>query len=155
MSEMLGNQYFLSRNYTGAVKELEEILQHDPKNKQVRRKLVVSYTQTFQIDQALELFVPLIKEDISFIINTNAVDDDCPCAELVYNAEKRPNENKNSLDFHNMMGMLWLFCDIKKSLIYFENALQIEPDNIVTQTIIQLIKTYIQENTKSRNMALN
>ena len=69
MSEMLGNQYFLARNYSGAAQELEKVLREDSKNKAIRRKLIVCYTQIGEIQEALSLFLSLAKEDIGFIIN--------------------------------------------------------------------------------------
>lgn len=38
MSEMLGNQYFLSRNFDKAVHHLEEALTTDPDNGKVQKK---------------------------------------------------------------------------------------------------------------------
>ena len=68
MSEMLGNQYFLARKYSLAAEQLEKALFNDPGSKGIRRKLVVCYTQTGDIDKALQLFLSLIKEDIDFVI---------------------------------------------------------------------------------------
>ena len=60
MSEMLGNQYFLARNYDGAAHELAGALLKDAKNKFIKRKLIVCYNQIGQIQKALELFLSLI-----------------------------------------------------------------------------------------------
>ena len=78
-SEMLGNQYFLARNYESAAKNLQYALNIDPLNKAVRKKLVICYSQTGEIQKALNVFYNLIEEDIDYLINTDIVSDDCPC----------------------------------------------------------------------------
>ena len=141
MSEMLGNQYFLARNYSGAAHELEKVLREDLKNKAIRRKLIVCYIQIGDIQKALSLFLALVKEDIDFIINTNPIDDDCPCPELVYKSEKFLPDNRNSLDFHLMLGMLWLYCDISKSIEYFEKAHVLQPQNPNIKSVLALLNS--------------
>jgi len=143
MSEMLGNQYFLARNYSGAAKELEKALLKDPRNKYIRRKLIVCYTQIGHIQRAMDVFLSLIKEDVDFIINTDPVDDDCPCAELVYDAERFFPNNKQSVDYHLMMGMLWLYCDAKKSLFYFKKAQELDPENSRLKSVISILDSRI------------
>jgi len=141
MSEMLGNQYFLVRNYSGAAKELEKALGKDPKNKGIRRKLIVCYTQTGEVQKALALFLSLVKEDAHFIIDTDPIADDCPCPELVYKAEKLLPDNQNSLDFLLILGILWLYCNIANSIHYFEKAQILQPQNPTIQSILALLNS--------------
>ena len=44
MSEMLGNQYFLGRDYAKAATELYAALKTDLENKGIRRKLIICFT---------------------------------------------------------------------------------------------------------------
>ena len=81
-SEMLGNKYFLARNYNLAAVNFQETLKSDPINKTIRKKLIICYTQTGQVKKAFDIFYLLAKEDIEFIIDTDLVADDCPCEEL-------------------------------------------------------------------------
>jgi len=140
MFEMLGNQFFMVRNYARAAEMLERALWKDAKNKAIQRKLIVCYTQIGKVNKALEVFLSLIKEDIDFIINTDPVDDDCPCPELVFEMENKRDQNESSLDFHLILGMLWLYCDLDQSIKYFQKALAIAPHNAQIKSILSILK---------------
>ncbi len=144
---MLGNKYFLARNYEDAAINFHHTLQSDPINKSIKKKLIICYTQMGQIQKAFESFYTLVKEDIDFIINTDIVADDCPCPELIAKyGGILPYEN-DSYDLRIMIGMLWLFCDTKKSLDFFKAVLSEYPgDNRIKEVI-----TIIEEKIKSVN----
>ncbi len=144
MSEMLGNQYFLARNYSSAATELEKALSKEPKSKPIRRKLIVCYTQIGHVHQALQTFLSLVKEDPDYIINTNPIDDDCPCAELVFDMEKKLLSNTDSLDCHLMLGMLWLYCDVQKSVSYFQKAQEMDRQNPLIKSITALLSVRLE-----------
>ena len=129
MDEMLGNHYFLSRNYGRAAELLEKALRAEPKNKSIRRKLIICFAQTGHIDKALSAFLSLIKEDIDFIINTDPVDDDCPCPELVFNMEHGNVSDQESIDSTMVLGMLWLYCNLHKSFEYFTQAANMDKND--------------------------
>jgi tetratricopeptide (TPR) repeat protein len=141
MSEMLGNQYFLARDYSRAASELHAALKTNSRSKSMRRKLVICYTQIAEIEKALDLFISLIKEDLEFVINTDPISDDCPCPEIVFDMEQKLENNDNSLDFNLILGMLWLYCNVAKSLHYFNRVLQIDPNYSKVKTILALIKS--------------
>jgi tetratricopeptide (TPR) repeat protein len=141
MSEMLGNQYFLARNYDGATHELEGALFKDGKNKIIKRKLIICYNQIGQITKALQLFLSLIKEDAKIIIDIDPVADDCPCPELVYKYEK-DSDKIQTLDPMLRLGMLWLYCDVERSLAYFENTLKENPNNPSIQSVLSILDKY-------------
>lgn len=140
MSEMLGNQYFLARKYGQAEKELEAALAKKPGHKGIRRKLIVCHTQTGAIQKAMVQFLSLITEDIDFIINTDPIADDCPCPELVFDLEKQKEENKLSPDYFAILGMLWLFCDLTRSIRYFHSAQELAPEDVMFKTILTYLK---------------
>ncbi len=73
MSEMLGNQYFMARNYINAEKELEPEYLKDSTNKGIRRKLIICYVQTRKFEKALDIFHSLVKEDVTFIISADKI----------------------------------------------------------------------------------
>lgn len=139
MSEMLGNQYFLGRDYARAAAELNEALKSDSSSKGIRRKLIICFTQIGDIGKALDIFISLIKEDIEFVINTDPISDDCPCPELVFDMEQKLENSKNSIDFNLVLGMLWLYCNVDKSLYYFNRVLQIDSDFSKVKIILALI----------------
>lgn len=142
MSEMLGNQYFIARNYANAAQELEEALCRDANNKFIKRKLVICYNEIGHIDKALKVFLSLIKQDAEFVINTDPIDDDCPCSGLVYNAENQSTNYVESFDFVLRMGMLWLYCDVEKSIHYFDKAISINPDNTLIKSVLTALRSY-------------
>lgn len=147
MSEMLGNQYFLSRRYALALKELEKALSKDPENKKIQRKLIICYTQVGEVKKAIIHFLALIKKDIRFILDVDPISEDCPCPELVYKSQNKDEVNPESLDYCLIHGMLWLFCDLKKSLTYFKKAQEIDKNNSdIKFVIIKLTSQLEKEN---------
>ena len=146
MSEMLGNQYFLGRKYLEAAKELEEVLTDQPHNKTAMKKLVICYSQLGNVQKTLTIFHDLISEDIGIIINTDIVEDDCPCPELVNKSDDPENESNKSFDYYAMHGVLWLYCNVQKSLNYFEKASEMDSSNKLLKSILSLINSYIDKN---------
>ena len=145
MDEMLGNHYFLSRNYGRAAQLLNKALRIDPKNKPIRRKLIICFAQTGRIDDALTVFLSLIKEDIDFIINTDPVDDDCPCPELVFEIEHGNINNNQSLDSLMVLGILWLYCNLHKSFEYFIQASNMDKNNKMIKSIMTLLNVRMEK----------
>ncbi len=141
MSEMLGNQYFLARNYAAAAKELEDALLRDPMNKFMRRKIIICLNEIGEIRKALAHFISLIKQDADFIINTDPIADDCPCGELVYDAERYLHNNLESVEFSLRLGMLWLYCDVNESIRYFQQAFDQSPNDGDIKTVLTFLKT--------------
>jgi tetratricopeptide (TPR) repeat protein len=139
MSEMLGNQYFLVRNFSNAAKNLQYALDLDPLNKPVRKKLVICYLQIGEIQKALNIFYNLITEDIDCIINTDPVSDDCPCTDLVTHYGNILPYEENSTDLKMMLGMLWLYCDANKSLSFFKSAEKMKPEDERIKSISSII----------------
>lgn len=143
MSEMLGNHYFLARKYSLATRELESALSKDPSNKHIRRKLIICYVQTRKISRAKELFYHLVKQDISFIVETDPIIDDCPCPELVYDLEEQLEDDKNFPEYLMKLGIIWLYCDIKKSIHYFNILQTIEPNDKIIKEILFHLTSYV------------
>ena len=141
MLEMLGNQYFMARNYALACETLEKALKEDPENKPIRRKLIICNTQIGNMERSLDLFISLVKEDADFIINTDPIDDDCPCADLLYNFERKLHNNLSSTDYHIMLGILWLYCNTERSIHFFEAAREMDPENSKLRSVLSLLST--------------
>jgi tetratricopeptide (TPR) repeat protein len=141
MSEMLGNQFFLARNYAAAAEQLEDALQRDPSNKAMRKKIIICLNEIGEIRKAMTFFTSLIKEDADFVINTDPVADDCPCPELIYEAERFLYNNLESVDFTLRLGMLWLYCDVKEAYRCFQQAHDLAPNDGEIKSILTLLKT--------------
>lgn len=140
MNEMLGNQYFLSRNYAQARIELEQALEQHPDSTSIKKKLIICHIQTSSIQRALDLFLEVIAQDIHSIIDTDPIFDNCPCPQLIYEMENSL-EVSTTEEMNLALGMLWLFCDINESLKYFaavsSSGEKIEKIILQLQTTIQ------------------
>jgi len=145
MYDMLGNQYFLSRQYKFAAEALEKALKNDPHNKGIQRKLIICHCQIGQVQNAIEYFLSLIKEDVDFIINTDPIEDDCPCPGLVYDMETKFSNNEESLDFNLIIGMYWLYCNLEKSVQYFRKAQAIDPTNQYIKAILVFLTARLEK----------
>ncbi len=147
-SEMLGNKYFLARNYENAAMNFQHELQIDPINKSVRKKLIICYTQIGNIQKAFENFYQLVKEDIDYIIETDLIADDCPCVELTDRyGNILPYENE-SYDLKLMLAMLWLYCNAEKSIDFFKRILVENPGDSRIKEIASLIEEKIKSTNK-------
>lgn len=146
MSEMLGNQYFLSRNYQLAASVYSKVHLSEPNNLSVVKRLIICFTQTGEINKSFDLFYELVKKDVSVIINTDPVADDCPCPELTDQYGKiLPYEN-NSKDLKLLLGILWLYCNPLRSVQFFEQLLNEYPHEIRYKEIVLIIKKYLNHN---------
>lgn len=141
MSEMLGNQYFLARNYKQAIPEFEECLKNDPTNKFVRRKIIIGYTQVGEFEKSLMNFHQLVSDDIKFILDADPIRDDCPCAEII---RETKFSGYNIFETKVIYGILWLYCDISTSLEYFNEAHKLKPNNLLINDIITIIRSYLK-----------
>jgi len=147
-SEMLGNKYFLARNYENAALNFQHTLIKDPVNKTVRKKLIICFTQIGQIQKAFENFYVLAKEDINFIVNTDLIADDCPCPELIEKYGSVLPYEDESFEMLLMLAMLWLYCDAQKSLNIFKRILIKKPADLRVKEITSIIEEKIKSTNK-------
>lgn len=145
MSEMLGNQYFMARNYFAAQKEFEEVLLKYPENRSAKKKLVVCYTQTGRLKESFAYFSELVKSDIEFIVKSDPIKDDCPCPELIEKLEPKQKSVIDSLEYNLIMGIIWLFCDVHHSIDYFSKAKELDPDNREIESVLYAIQNYLHQ----------
>jgi tetratricopeptide (TPR) repeat protein len=149
MSEMLGNQYFMARNYGEAQKYLLPAYERDSSNKLVKRKLVICFFMTGNVQKAFDFFFELISEDIEYITKADPISDDCPCHEIIreLNLENLPEAHQ----FEQLVlrGIIWLFCNPKQSLTFFEKAYKLEPQNVKVSQTLNIIQQYIKTEKES------
>ena len=148
MYEMLANQYFMTGRYELACRTYEKVLSKRPKDHLIQRKLIICYSQVGKIEKALDIFISCLEEDIECIVSVDPVPGDCPCPDPVAELEKTLANNLNSLDFHLMLGMLWLYCDVEKSIRYFKKANEIDKRNKKVKKIISLLTAYQKQNNQ-------
>ena len=146
MSEMLGNQYFLARRYGLAAKELEDALQKMPHSTAIRKKLIICHVQQGNLDRALDILLSLFRDDISCILKTEPILDDCPCPELVYDFEERFKNINKSDDYFIKLSILWLYCDVYKSYDYLKQYQRINPHNQIVNQILDHLTAYLLSN---------
>lgn len=134
MSEMLGNRYFLARQFDKAIPYLEKALARNPEGDKIKKKLILCFIQTGQIERAFGLFSELIKKNPNIIIDTDIYYDDCPCNELIPEWEQKAQNSEKSLEYLETLAMLHLYCNVKKSRHYLEEACRKadNPDKILT-----------------------
>jgi hypothetical protein len=140
MSEMLGNQYVMARNYTLASAELEKALVSSPTSKPIRCKLVICYIQTGNTEKAFELFFTLCQEDVDFIIGMDPINDDCPCPDILTDLEKSLERKSKSFEYLLILGMMSLYCELNKSIKYFFLAYELDKSNTKVKYILSLLK---------------
>ncbi|NJD23399.1 MAG: tetratricopeptide repeat protein [Melioribacter sp.] len=145
MSEMLGNYHFLNRNYSSALLELESSFLKNPNDTCTRKKLIVCYTQTKNLNKAIDLFIALLDENADCIINTKPEEDGCPCPELVSQLECGKIDRSNQYELFVELGILWLYCNIESSLRYFVKAYQINSSDKRLTQIIQTLNSKTKE----------
>ena len=129
MSEMLGNHYFLVRNFISAKSIYENIYKKDSTNKSIKKKLTICYVTTGEVDNALNLFLSQIKDDIDFVINTDIHSEDCPCPELISQIEDDEKLFENEIEKNTALGILWLYCSLEKAIEFFKKAEVKNPDD--------------------------
>jgi pentatricopeptide repeat protein len=143
MSEMLGNQYFLSRNYQLAASVYSKVHDLEPNNFSIVKRMIICYTQIGEMDKAFDYFYELVKKDVSIITNTDPIADDCPCPELTERYGKiLPYEN-NSMDLKLLLGILWLYCDSEKSLQFFKQLSNDNPKENRYKEIVLIINNHL------------
>lgn len=146
MSEMLGNHYFLVRNFISAKSIYEKILKKNFTNKSIKKKLTVCYLTTGEIDNAINLFLSQIKDDIDFLINTEIHSEDCPCSELISQIENEEKLFKNEIEKTTALGMLWLYCSLEKSAELFKQIEATVPEDKRYKEIVSILVNKIMSN---------
>lgn len=147
MSEMLANQYFMAREFEKANAILEELLDPVHPHLYQLKKLILCNVYLGRIDAALTYFHRLIKTNIRVLTKTNIEDEDCPCKEIIAYIQEGHLDRLRESDKFKALGMLYLYCDVIKSVFYFNKSNQSNPDNELSD-IIKIIETTITSTTK-------
>ncbi len=144
MSEMLGNRYFLARQFDKAIPCLEEALQRNPDGYKIKKKLILCYIEVGQVERAFTYFHALVHYDPRVIIDTDAYYDDCPCCELIPNWERKRKQGAESVDIVKILGMLYLYCDLDKAIQLFNELLeQVDNPVKINSILTQLTKVSV------------
>jgi hypothetical protein len=151
MSEMLGNHYFISRNFIFAEKIYEKLSIYHSSNPKVLKKLIICYTQTHKIAKALQNLLVLMVKDICTILENNRSDEDCPCNDLIFKIENDEIKYSTEEEKYTALAILWIYCNHKTSLNYFQMALNENPQNRNLIKMISFIKELSKQNILQTN----
>jgi len=147
MSEMLANQYFMAREFEKANAILEELLDPVHPHPYQLKKLILCNVYLGRIDAALTYFHRLIKTNIRVLTKTNIEDEDCPCKEIIAYIQQGNLDRLPESDKFKALGMLYLYCDVIKSVFYFNKSNQSNRDNEIPD-IIRIIENSITSTSK-------
>ncbi len=149
MSEMLGNQYFISQRYELARIIFQKNLLVFPDNPCVKKKLIICDIELGLIDEAFNLFHRLVTENPECFINKDDQIDDSPCYELIFEYETNKTE-LSDLTKDLTLGMLWLFINIDESIKYIK---KVEKNNYKTIKIEEILTklTVIKKKTEAED----
>lgn len=137
---MLGNHYFLSRDFSQAIDAYSKAFGNNIPNS-VLKKLIICHITNGDISIAKEYFLKLLKEDPRIIIDTDINAEDCPCPELIKTLEEKFYQTKSREDIINL-AMLWLYCDVEKSLENFKKASKQKANKGFIQKSIKIINQF-------------
>lgn len=151
MSEMLGNHYFQVRNFMLAEQTYEKLSLNQLSDFKILKKLIICYTQTYKLDKALKTFNLLIEKDINTIIYSNRRDEDCPCDDLILKIENSEVKYSTDEQKYTALAILWMYCNHKTSLNYFQKALDENPRNKSLNKVIRSIKILSKQNILQTN----
>ncbi len=143
MSEMLANSYFISRNFSKALPLFEEELQAGLASDKIKKKLIICYLAVGRVNDAFRLFYEMVSRDPDIIIKTDPYWDDCPCPEMVKDYERKKESLHTSQEFLTV-SMLYLFCDLGKSVYYLKKAANLEPNNLKISSLLQRLQNKME-----------
>jgi hypothetical protein len=134
-----------------AASTYSKVYSSNPHNLSVRKKLIICLIQTGELSKAFDFFYHLVQKNIEFIIKTDPKSEDCPCSELTDKYGKILPYEENSADLKLLLGILWLYCDAKKSLSFFIQLSTIHPEENRYEEIIFEINKYLNSNKTDHN----
>lgn len=142
MNEMLANQYFISGRYQEASYQYDEVLKIHPENYLVKKKLVLCYIKTCEIDNALTLFTELIKSNNNIIFKNEISIYPQICKDIIYDIENF-NSNFTPKEKYLILGILYMYCDFKIAKGYFQKLKNLLPNDDNLLTTIKTINHFI------------
>jgi tetratricopeptide (TPR) repeat protein len=143
MSEMLANRYFLSGRYPEAAAEFEKLLEAHPPRVVVRRRLVICYTMTGRLRDALELAVDIMREDPDAAAQGDPEIDGASCKHARNQLRERAKDLTPGA-YHTSLGLLHLFCDETRALEELTQALEIVPRFHEVHRLKTLVKRHLE-----------
>jgi tetratricopeptide (TPR) repeat protein len=139
MHEMLGNHHFLLKDYKTALSHYETILRAGNASVTVRKRALICYIHARRISEAVPLFEELIRDDLASIVKHNQERYGCPCPEIIEEYERSIANGEPSQNDKIALGMLWLFCDCRRSAQLFARALRSDPGSVFLSSVMRVL----------------
>jgi tetratricopeptide (TPR) repeat protein len=143
MSEMLANRYFLSGRCAEAAAEFEKLLKTHPPRVAVKRRLVICYTMTSRLRDALELAADIMREDPDAAAQGDPQIDGFSCKQARNQLRERAKDLTPGA-YHTSLGLLQLFCDEQKALDELVQALELVPRFHEVHRLKTLVKRHLE-----------
>jgi len=140
MSEMLGNRYFIARKFNKAIPYLEAALKESPFAAKIKKKLIICYIQTGRFEEAFKLVYEVIASEPRMILETDLYYEDCPCGELLPLWHEKERQQTNKMELYEILGMLYLYCDLEKAIEYFNKAKFASPHSAKLMSMIKKLR---------------
>lgn len=145
MNEMLGNHYFLIKHYKEAIPQYKYVLNENPKEILVKKKLIICLLKEGNFTEAINEFSELLNHDIEKLFDNQNKEDDCICKQMIFELENNPTTLSEN-DRSKVLGILWLFCNSLTSIKYFESLDSNFSKNLIYKDILSKIKRTITQN---------
>lgn len=145
---MLGNRYFIARQFDKAVTYLEQALSESPGSVDIIKKLIICYIETGDVEKAFNHFYRLVQKDPHIIVNTDLYYDDCPCTELIPKWKQKEKSSQVKENLYLGLAMLYLYCNLEKSIEYFEKVKRITRQQNKILSILKKLKSLRQVSHK-------
>lgn len=127
MSLMLGNRYFLDRDYARAVPLLEAARAETPEAARVLKRLVIAYVQLEELELALDRLELVLSRSPRAVIDTDPDEEDCPCPALCAAFERRLGSGPATYSVVLGLGILELYCDLQRARRHLRQAHDLRP----------------------------
>lgn len=149
MNEMLANQYFIVERFEDAYQQFEEVLKVNPSNVLVKKRLILCYIYLGKVEQAFELFTEVLTTNINILIENEIDVYDQPCKRMIHKLQNLSSDITDT-DKLTQLGILWMYCNVNTSKIYFEQLINKIPNDKKLTTILTIINHFISQSYKEK-----
>jgi tetratricopeptide (TPR) repeat protein len=146
MEKMLGNQYFMARNFKEAFQYLARAHARAPGDIAVLRNLVICEVVVGRLPGALNHLLALLHAAPQ-VLHEGCLDvDGCPCPDILTQWSIHPPNELSQSAYLLSMGILALFCDRELAKAYLRQAQRLDPGNKALAEAINLVRAGHHEN---------
>ena len=122
MSEMLGNRYFMARQFALALPHLQTAVEKAPGNARARQKLVVCYLAADMLNAALSHFIRLFDQAPTLALMADPDMEICPCRELLASFSQTMAGRQRTARDYLTLGLLRASSDLPQAIDDLQRA---------------------------------